>query len=204
MSETVSVPQLTNSLPPHRRHRGIWYTLIPILGSISLGLVALPWYKVGLAGFFWALACLAIGSLFGIIFGIPREATDPPPSGSVQRTSGLRANTNMEEISDWLTKLLVGAGLVELKTLPGSLGVAAKYVAASLPPGTRSEAALDSIAASIIIYFAVEGFIGGYLITRVFFQIAFLRSDDELHRAALDLAERSRMLLASKLEEDRR
>lgn len=155
----------------------LWLTLIPILLSISVGLWAVPKYHVGFAGFFWALACLAIGSLFGIIFGIPREAADEPPKGYVLRAPGLRANTNMEEISDWLTKLLVGAGLVELKSLPGSLGLAAKYVAASLLPAARSEAALESIAASIIIYFAVEGFIGGYLVTRVFFQIAFARSD---------------------------
>jgi hypothetical protein len=141
------------------------------------------WYEVGVAGFFWALACLAIGTLFGIIFGLPREATDWSAKGTVQ--SGLRANTNMEEISDWLTKLLVGAGLVELKSLPGALVVAAKYVAASLSPAARPEAALDSIAASIIIYFAVEGFIGGYLITRVFFQLAFQRSDEVLHKSLI-------------------
>jgi hypothetical protein len=184
MSETVGVSQPSNSTQPHAP-RSVWFTLIPILGSISLGLVALAWCKVGPAGFFWALACLAIGSLFGLIFGIPRVAANAPPKDSVRGTPVLRANTNMEEISDWLTKLLVGAGLVELKTLPGYLGMAAKYVAASLPPGARTEAALDSIAASIIIYFAVEGFIGGYLITRVFFQLAFQRSDDALRATAL-------------------
>jgi hypothetical protein len=86
----------------------------------------------------------------------------------------------MEEISDWLTKLLVGVGLVELKGAPHALAVAANYVAASLVAGARSQRAMESIAASIIIYFTVEGFIGGYLLTRIFFQIAFQRSDEKL------------------------
>jgi hypothetical protein len=170
--------------PSDARHgsKATWYTLIPILGSISLGLTVLFWYQVGCAGFFWALACLAVGSLFGIIFGIPREAAQAAQKDASQLTAGLRANTNMEEISDWLTKLLVGAGLVELKSVPGALGTAAKYVAASFPPTSRSPAAMESIAASIILYFAVEGFIGGYLVTRVFFQIAFQRSDEAIHK----------------------
>ena len=88
----------------------------------------------------------------------------------------------MEEISDWLTKLLVGVGLVELKNVASGLERAARFVSASLPPASRSEMALESVAASIIVYFTVEGFIGGYLITRVFFQIAFQRSDQAIRR----------------------
>ena len=45
---------------------------------------------------------------------------------------------------------------------------------------------MESIAASIIIFFVVEGFIGGYLNTRVLFQIAFLNSDEVLRGDAGD------------------
>lgn len=170
---------------PNNKKASKWLfaTLIPVLGSISLGLVALAWYGVGAAGFFWAIACLAAGSLLGIIFGIPRESVDNASTDTTRPAAWLRANTNMEEISDWLTKLLVGAGLVELKALPQALGSAAKYVANSLTPLSRTPAALESIAASIIIFFVVEGFIGGYLNTRVFFQLAFLKSDEVLREA---------------------
>lgn len=162
-----------------RNSKVMGLTLLPILSSISLGLIALWWYKVGDAGFFWALACLAVGSLFGIVFGVPREATRAPGTGTAP-APGLRANTNMDEISDWLTKLLVGAGLVELKSIPSGLAAFAKYVADSLPSYSRPATAMESIAASLILYFLVEGFIGGYLITRVFFQIVFQLSDDRL------------------------
>ncbi len=81
----------------------------------------------------------------------------------------------MEQISDWFTKLLVGAGLVELKSLPHHLHSAADYVAAGI--GTPAS---SSFAAAVIIYFCVEGFLGGYLGTRMFFQNAFQRSDETL------------------------
>ena len=183
MSEKSPISESSKSQKYKKASKGLYLTLIPIVGSMSLGLVARYWYGVGAAGFFWAIACLAAGSLLGIVFGIPRETADRSSTSAAGPTPGLRANTNMEEISDWLTKLLVGAGLVELKGLPQAVVLAAKYVAASLTPLSRTPAAMESIAASIIIFFVVEGFIGGYLNTRVFFQIAFLRSDEVLRGA---------------------
>jgi hypothetical protein len=85
----------------------------------------------------------------------------------------------MEQISDWLTKLLVGAGLVELKSLPHFVHTAAKYVADSLG-SSPADPGTTSFAAALIIYFCVEGFLGGYLATRMFFQNAFQRSDETL------------------------
>jgi hypothetical protein len=186
MSEIIPTAEAKKSAKHEKASKWLFLTLIPIFGSISLGLVALFWYGVGAAGFFWAIACLAAGSLLGIVFGIPREAADNPSTAASRPATWLRANTNMEEISDWLTKLLVGAGLVELKALPQALGSAARYVAPSLTPLSRTPAAMESIAASIIIFFVVEGFIGGYLNTRVFFQIAFLKSDEVLREAAAE------------------
>lgn len=180
MSETILTSESSKSAKGKKASKWLFLTLIPILGSISLGLVALVWYGVGASGFFWAIACLAAGSLLGIVFGIPREVANNVSKDAVRPALWLRANTNMEEISDWLTKLLVGAGLVELKALPQALESAARYVAASLTPISRTPAAMESIAASIIIFFVVEGFIGGYLNTRVFFQLAFLKSDEVL------------------------
>src|SRR5215467_1406061 len=83
-------------------------------------------------------AFASIGALLGFIFGIPRSpkvqaatqgATQPPstPSGSSTSTAAqpddnrFTPNTNLEEISDWLTKILVGAGLVQLAVLPQQL-----------------------------------------------------------------------------------
>lgn len=136
----------------------------------------------------WTVACLGAGSLLGLIFGIPRAASEARSSSENPGDSAdhhLRANTNMEQISDWLTKLLVGAGLVELKSLPQYLHSAAQYVAGGL--GKPADA--SPFAAALIIYFPVEGFLGGYLATRMFFQNAFQRSDAAL--GPLDILDRS-------------
>jgi hypothetical protein len=140
MSEIIPTAEAKKSAKHKKAGKWLFLTLIPILGSISSGLVALFWSGVGAAGFFWAIACLAAGSLLGIVFGIPREAADNPSTDAGRTAAWLGANTNMEEISDWLTKLLVGAGLVELKALPQALGSAARYVAPSLTPSSRTPA----------------------------------------------------------------
>ena len=59
-----------------------------------------------------------------LFLGRPRSASQPSDKSQVGMAD-LQANTNMERISDWLTKILVGAGLVELKGLPRAIDSAA-------------------------------------------------------------------------------
>jgi hypothetical protein len=65
----------------------------------------------------WAVANLIAGAAFlggglvGFLFGIPRAIQSPAvPTG----TAKYRANTNLEQVSDWLTKIIVGVGLVQI------------------------------------------------------------------------------------------
>src|SRR5438552_4060746 len=69
-------------------------------------------------------ACLLGGGLLGFLFGLPRTVQDVGQRNST--TSGLpsepqnvsyHANTNLEQISDWLTKILVGVGLTQIGQL---------------------------------------------------------------------------------------
>jgi hypothetical protein len=163
--------------------RGTGLPLIPIVLSLSSGFAALLFLRISVAGYLWALACLAAGSLLGIVFGIPRSASQIRFIRPEDDRPEFQANTNMEQISDWLTKILVGAGLVDLKELPGAINSAAQYIAPSLATGTgASAAALTPIAASLVIYFSVEGFICGYIFTRVYFVIVLQLTQDKLHK----------------------
>lgn len=163
-----------------------------------------------------AAAFVSIGALLGFIFGIPRAPKLQAPSSSTGTTStsppsrndsiALRddgrftPNTNLEEISDWLTKILVGAGLVQLAVLPGQLRRLGDFFHASMP--LTSEAAL-----MIILNFFVLGFMGSYLLTRLFLTEAF-RTVEEGKGASLAVARVGRDLLlqispgASKEERD--
>ena len=66
-----------------------------------------------------------VGALIGFIFGIPRALTNEAsaqPDGNPQlpeNNKKSKTNTNLEQISDWLTKILVGATLASLATVPG-------------------------------------------------------------------------------------
>ena len=173
-----------------------------VLGFSALVLLLVGW-RTGAVGpvFLWALACLAGGGAVGFLFGIPRvtvakgdtAATAPPAqvrtgdAGAAPPLGlktgggsggGLRANTNLEEVSDWLTKIIVGLGLVHLTELQGIVAAMAANAAAALvdtPTATHV-----SLGTALIVGFAIQGFFLGYLYTRMFLQGAFARSDDDL------------------------
>ena len=161
----------------------MWLTAILVIGSIVSGMIAVLLYRPQrpAAAFMWVYACLAVGSLLGFVFGIPR-AISATLTVAQQARTGLSANTNIEQISDWLTKLLVGVGLVELKSQPQGLSVASHFIAA----GIGDDPHLVQFAAAILIFFFVEGFLGGYLATRIFFQRVFEHSDMDLERLGDD------------------
>jgi hypothetical protein len=56
------------------------------------------------------VAALAFGGLMGFLFGIPRTLTsEAAPGATAQPNSGaasVHSNTNLEQISDWLTKII--------------------------------------------------------------------------------------------------
>jgi hypothetical protein len=78
-------------------------------------------------------------------------------------------STNLAEISDWLTKLLLGAGLVSLTRLGPPLGRLINTVARGLGPHGMATGAAVDIAAAILIGYAVLGFLAGYLATTLWY-----------------------------------
>lgn len=103
-----------------------------------------------------ASAAFAVGGILGFLFGIPR-APSGKPDGTFQH------NTNLEQISDWLTKALVGAGLTQLQPIWGGVRSGARMVAEG-SGGVLGEAS----AISIMILYGVAGFLAGYLFTALF------------------------------------
>jgi hypothetical protein len=62
------------------------------------------------------------GGLLGFLFGIPRSLAGPEGAEDKASAGAYRPNTNLEQISDWLTKILVGVGLVQFTTLARHAG----------------------------------------------------------------------------------
>jgi hypothetical protein len=77
--------------------------------------------------------------------------------------------SNLEQISDWVTKLLVGGGLTQLQDIPGKFWEWGGSLAAGLiGAGNAGQPAMLEarvFATGLIIYFLILGFFGGYLIT---------------------------------------
>ena len=120
----------------------------------------------------------ALGALFGFVFGIPRTpdpatraavvATEGEGSRKVASTAALGTNTNLERVSDWLTTLLIGATLVQLKEVPGWITGLAHYVGDGGLTNTK-------IIPFVAVFSFVLGFLGVYLITRLFLTAALLQ-----------------------------
>ncbi len=128
----------------------------------------------GISAIWWGAASFGAGVFIGFLFGIPRVLQDDAPSGGTDEAESRvtqRVNTNLEQISDWLTKIIVGFGLIELRKVPAAFQSLATFVA------TDSESS-PAIAGSLILYFAVTGFFAGYLLTRLFLALAFSRADN--------------------------
>jgi hypothetical protein len=159
-------------LDMHRIIAGMWPITVGAF-CLSLFLCGKYWAR----GAMWCLACLAVGAAVGFLFGIPKvlqregKTIIHPEGGPLAYRQ--RVNTNLEEISDWLTKIIVGLGLVQLARVPGWINNIALLFAESIEQDPEQRGVL----AAVIVFFLVGGFLFGYLITRLFLQGALGRAD---------------------------
>jgi tetratricopeptide (TPR) repeat protein len=140
-----------------------------------------------------ALASAAVGGLFGLLFGVPRALAGSPSSTNGQYAAaptmagtsasssspitasagGYGANTNLEQVSDWLTKLLLGAGFTQFARLPRGLQSLGSYLA----PGLGGGSGASSFAVVLVIYSLLVGFFLGWLAARLKLGAAFREAD---------------------------
>lgn len=133
------------------------------LAILSVGLLL-----AGASGF--------VGGMLGFLFGIPRTLQQEGGGASAESTGegsvpgvtvpsiDYRVNTNLEQISDWLTKILVGVSLTQLPEIRDGLGSLTAFAARGLGPQTQGQV----FAFALLSYSAVLGFLFGYLWTRLF------------------------------------
>jgi hypothetical protein len=179
---------------PYRMLTRLQIVLAIGLFAIVLYAVQFGWHTTLLTVFGVAIvgagASLGTGFLLGFVFGIPRAAArgdgsapagasgdeaKPVPVGGNVHT--FQANSNLVEISDWLTKIFVGVGLVELSKIPVKMKALASYFAAGLRNCADRDGncvpSSEAFAMVIIVFFGVCGFLLGYLWARLYLQKAF-------------------------------
>ena len=115
------------------------------------------------------------GGFLGFLFAIPKS-TGRDSAGADSGTTNYQANSNLVEISDWLTKILVGLGLVEL----GRLTTETHKLVDFLKPSVGDQPSSSSFAFAVLVLFAVSGFLALYIVTRVYLGAMFARTDMSL------------------------
>lgn len=160
-----------------------WATTDGLTASRVLGL-----------GLFVAGASTVFGWLLGLLFGIPRTLARPQPAATPDASgprapekaaSTSRVNTNLEDISDWLTKTLIGVGLTQLNTFPTKIWTFAELINTS-GFGWSSHGSLLGV--GLLLYFLPGGFWLGYVATRTVLTKLFDSVEEATDEAELVLA----------------
>lgn len=133
------------------------------------------WSVLGVGIALVAAATFA-GVLLGFLFGLPKTLDRPTASTPTTRRARLATNTNLDQISDWLTKILVGLGLVQL----GKVTHGMSTIGDSLKPALGNGAGAKSFAVALLIYSVVDGFLIGYIWTRIDLSKRFRRAAEDL------------------------
>jgi tetratricopeptide (TPR) repeat protein len=138
----------------------------------------------------WSLAAFLVGSLIGFLFGLPKvgasngQSNPNPPlsplnaksvtlNQQVSTGSRLIVSRNLEEIADWLTKIIVGVSLVEFTNLSRTL----RKVAGSF--STDSSVA-DTFVLPVLIFNLGIGLITAYMLLRLYLSEAMGKADNSL------------------------
>jgi hypothetical protein len=152
----------------------------PIAVPIGIGCLSVVAYGMAQAneveavavGLLVALAATAVGALLGVVFGIPRRVENSP----VAAPRVYAGNTNLEQISDWIVKIIVALGLIEL----GSLATWFTGLSRSLGVALGQQPGNTVAAAGVLAFFTPVGFLAGYLWARTEFTAALEAGEREV------------------------
>jgi hypothetical protein len=122
-------------------------------------------------GLFLAGAATAAGSMLGFLFGVPRASPGRDPDG-IPNSGDEPAyipNTNLETISDWLTKVIVGVGLVQVREVVAWIDQVGR-VAGSAMGDTEF---MRVIATALLVHNLLMGFFQGFLVAYIYLPKVF-------------------------------
>lgn len=167
-------------------HTSFWLAFLavsaPLVGTVwivvySFSTPGAHWTYLGV-GMLTSLAAFAVGCFVGFLFGIPRvvssgQLRQAQSSSAAGMTAQAAPSTNLAEVSDWLTKLVLGAGLVQLTHLGGPIGDLIDHVAAGLHAAGAAapvDEAATVMAGVILFGYSVIGMLDGYIVTTIWYQ----------------------------------
>jgi hypothetical protein len=143
------------------------YFMISVAGGwiieLFYGLAAEPDFASGLRTFcliwFASAAGFFAGSSAGFLFAVPKSISGPDVPASQRR---FKVNTNLEDVSDWLTKIILGLGLVNIDKIIQFINAVGNAAAKAIGPAQG----VKLMVISSMIYGFVAAFIIVYIWTR--------------------------------------
>jgi hypothetical protein len=159
---------------PSRPGRFRFWEVMAMIAMLSgmLGILIYAWSASDFTKVFAVLSLVGLaawmgGSLIGFLFGVPRYQAGVPQNDR----SRFVPNTNLEQISDWLTKIIIGATLVQIKDISSDIEAVSERIGSQL--GT---VAGSTVSAGVLLFFFFTGFMWGYLwcSLRIFGEMASL------------------------------
>lgn len=115
-----------------------------------------------------SLVTLLLGGLLGFLFGIPKLNKAYDPGENHNKNTKYHPNTNLEEISDWLTKIIIGIGLTQLIRIPEYLRRLADNILSRVDCNQMNCDFAQPVLIAVILYSMIAGFIIGYFYTRLY------------------------------------
>jgi hypothetical protein len=121
-------------------------------------------------------AALCAGGFMGFLFGIPSLQQNADQSAASATT--FKYNDNLMQISDWLTKIIVGVGLTQLYKIPTKIRTLGDYLKYSF----GGEEWGRNLSLAVVFYFLLLGFLVMYFWTRTDFTMILKYTDDDLQK----------------------
>lgn len=196
----------SNKLFSDDRSTDIIRALFPFLLMVIGGIVFIFFYTLQFFLHSWIVAwsvlgvativagaSLLFGGLLGFLFGIPRtveetrkqnkEQNNPENSESDDGGNPIQANTNLEDISDWLTKILVGVGLTQIEDIVQAIARLIDWLAPGFSDGTPEKLMISKgFTLAVFVYFNVSGFFIGFLWARLYLPSQFKQADTDVRK----------------------
>lgn len=115
-----------------------------------------------------SLTCTVIGGFFGFLFGMPKnppkkekETVNLSDKKDENERIYFQENTNLQEISDWVTKIIVGVGLTQFRSIYSEFIIVSKKISLDTSIGP------ETVSGMIIFYFYIVGFFASYFWAKI-------------------------------------
>ena len=156
------------------KSRYFWITVWALFGMAVGAIIICTQTTIDKSSaYLWAFGYALSGGVVGILFGIPKVITGnptgtPPSTAETQNiiNRSLQENTNLSDISDWLTKVIIGASLVQLREIPPYIMRIGRRMGAGMATNTLNAESASIFSVSLLLYATVLGFFIGYFVAR--------------------------------------